>query len=144
MARILETRADENKSRILCSTNHSLCFIEYLKDIATSQADVFQQLPHQRSKNGELKETSKEEVESENINVTKARHNKIRRSKHSRRILEYHIVDLDNHISSCIQTISTFQQDNIFNKMNHDYVLITRVKVHENVADVKDDISFHH
>ena len=100
MARILETRTDENKSRILCSTNHSLCFIEYLKDIATSQADVSQQLPHQRSKNEELKDTSKEEVESENKNVTKARHNEIRRSKQSRRMLEYHIVDLDNHISS--------------------------------------------
>ena len=68
-------------------------------------------------------------------------HTEIRRLKKSRRMLQYSIVDLDNHIISCTQTRFNFQPDTTINKMNHDCVLITKTEVHKNFADIKDDLT---
>ena len=56
MVRMLEARAGEIKSGLLCNPTHSSHLKEDFKDITTSQEYVSQYLPHQRNKTSDLQE----------------------------------------------------------------------------------------
>ena len=104
MTELLEARADENKSELICRSNTLLCLKEYNTNNATSLENDVHHLPNKSIWNSELKETLMAKVDSARTLTieTNANNNGITKLNESKVLLGFSLEELENLIIFCL------------------------------------------